>query len=283
MQALAHLHSLGICHRDIKPENILLDADGNLKLIDFGMATLFRRGPIRRTLQTCCGTLLYMAPQVLARKYEGDQADLWSAAIVLFVMAAGCHPWEEASEKCPHYRRFIKSISSRRPQGGPWKLISSKQRLLHSLLYRMLSHSPNDRPLSAEVLSHPWTRRPNDLLDKATLQCAQPAVLHSLLLWPAKAHTSERPCALTLPEAVDADTSRSPSITHSNGPSLHPVHAPFAAFSQPVNHATRLCDQSISSCDQTLPTTQVTPMPPHYSRWPRPLPLAPYSPNGHSI
>jgi serine/threonine-protein kinase Chk1 len=58
------MHTKGIVHRDLKPENILLDSEGNLKITDFGLATLFKKNGVRRRLQTSCGTPPYIAPEV---------------------------------------------------------------------------------------------------------------------------------------------------------------------------------------------------------------------------
>jgi serine/threonine-protein kinase Chk1 len=84
-----HLHRLGIAHRDLKPENLLLDQNGNLKLSDFGFATVFLHKGQRRTLNTPCGSSVYMAPEVLNASYDGEQVDLWSAGVILYVMVTG--------------------------------------------------------------------------------------------------------------------------------------------------------------------------------------------------
>jgi len=75
LEALTYCHSNGICHRDLKPENILLDRDGNLKISDFGLATLYvgdnseeGSSARRELLQTTCGTPNYIAPEVLAKQ-----------------------------------------------------------------------------------------------------------------------------------------------------------------------------------------------------------------------
>lgn len=81
MNGLRHLHALGICHRDIKPENLLLTHDGkffyifycfldNLKISDFGFATLYRNKFKERFLDTKCGSLPYIAPDVLTGRYQ---------------------------------------------------------------------------------------------------------------------------------------------------------------------------------------------------------------------
>ena len=78
--ALATAHSLGISHRDIKPENILLDAEFQLKLADFGLAAIDHD---ERLHMTECGTRSYMAPEILAhRAYAGAKADVWSSGVV---------------------------------------------------------------------------------------------------------------------------------------------------------------------------------------------------------
>ncbi|KAJ3333579.1 Chk1 protein kinase [Gonapodya sp. JEL0774] len=89
IHAVEHLHSRGISHRDLKPENILLDSSGNLKLSDFGLATVFKddKGR-RRAIQSPCGTPPYVAPEIY-KPYEGDAIDIWSCGVILYVLLCG--------------------------------------------------------------------------------------------------------------------------------------------------------------------------------------------------
>ena len=160
LRALHYLHKRGIAHRDVKPENLLLDSAGNLKLADFGLATLFKKGQVRRKLQTRCGTPLYMAPEVLQSNYEGDEADLWSAVIVLFVMLNGCHPWEEASAKCVHWKRF--TVLRGELDYAPWNTMNSS---CQSLFQATLKVDPRERLSLEQILAHPWVSRMNSYFD----------------------------------------------------------------------------------------------------------------------
>lgn len=157
---------------------MLVDACGNLKITDFGLATVFQQQGQRRRLQTSCGTAMYMAPEILdlaqSGGYEGDQADLWSAAVVLFVMLAGCHPWEEATTRCGHYDCFMRS---RCHTYAPWNRFSPD---LKALLVGLLKHKPVDRMPLERVLDHPWVKRENPLLGPDGL-CADPKRLSELL------------------------------------------------------------------------------------------------------
>ena len=65
IQGVEYLHEKGITHRDIKPENLLLDAKDNLKISDFGLATVFRHQGQIRKLERSCGTPPYVAPEVM--------------------------------------------------------------------------------------------------------------------------------------------------------------------------------------------------------------------------
>lgn len=97
VSALSMCHSNLIYHRDIKPENILLDGNFQLKLADFGLSTVQERED--SMLQTDCGTKSYMAPEVLANTpYRGEQADIWSSAVVMFTMLCGNPPFQAANK-----------------------------------------------------------------------------------------------------------------------------------------------------------------------------------------
>ncbi|XP_027949432.1 testis-specific serine/threonine-protein kinase 5-like, partial [Eumetopias jubatus] len=103
VSAVAHCHSSGIVHRDLKCENILLDDQGLLKLTDFGFAN--RLGLKNSLLSTFCGSVAYTAPEILmSKKYNGEQADLWSLGIILYAMVTGKLPFKDHQ---PHRRLHL--------------------------------------------------------------------------------------------------------------------------------------------------------------------------------
>lgn len=89
ISAVDYMHCRGIAHRDLKPENLLLDENDNLKVSDFGMATVFRLQGKERYLEKRCGTLPYVAPEVLSKSYRAEPADIWSCGILLVALLAG--------------------------------------------------------------------------------------------------------------------------------------------------------------------------------------------------
>lgn len=81
--ALHFLHSLGIIYRDLKPENILLDADGHIKLTDFGFAKDLTQSEVTKTF---CGTSEYLAPEIISRQPYGQGVDWWTLGILIYEM-----------------------------------------------------------------------------------------------------------------------------------------------------------------------------------------------------
>ncbi|KAF9583053.1 camp-dependent protein kinase catalytic subunit [Lunasporangiospora selenospora] len=88
--ALEYLHCNDIIYRDLKPENILIDAQGNIKITDFGFA---KHLADNETAWTFCGTPDYLAPEVIKSKGYGKAADWWSFGIFIFEMLAGYPPF----------------------------------------------------------------------------------------------------------------------------------------------------------------------------------------------
>uniref|UniRef100_A0A6G3MFH3 non-specific serine/threonine protein kinase n=1 Tax=Henneguya salminicola TaxID=69463 RepID=A0A6G3MFH3_HENSL len=86
IMALEFLHLNNIIYRDLKPENILIMSSGHIKLTDFGMAKQIIGNKQSRTI---CGTIEYMAPEVITRSGHDHSADWWSLGIVMYDMLAG--------------------------------------------------------------------------------------------------------------------------------------------------------------------------------------------------
>lgn len=84
ISALDFCHSHSICHRDLKPENLLLDDKTNIRIADFGMASLQVEGSM---LETSCGSPHYACPEVIrGEKYDGRRADVWSCGVILYAL-----------------------------------------------------------------------------------------------------------------------------------------------------------------------------------------------------
>jgi serine/threonine protein kinase len=91
ISAVGYFHQFGICHRDLKPENVMLDANYNLKVIDFGYAAVEADGSMR---ETPCGSPHYAAPEICqGQNYSGEKVDIWSCGVILYVMLCGRLPF----------------------------------------------------------------------------------------------------------------------------------------------------------------------------------------------
>lgn len=88
--ALAYLHHKNVIHRDIKPENLLMDLKGDLKVADFGWSV--HAPTTRRT--TMCGTLQYLAPEMVEKTEHDETVDLWSLGVLIYEFLYGSPPFE---------------------------------------------------------------------------------------------------------------------------------------------------------------------------------------------
>jgi serine/threonine-protein kinase Chk1 len=147
---MEYLHSKGVAHRDLKPENILLDTEDKLKISDFGLATVFKHEGKERKLETCCGTVPYVAPEVLQKKlYSAQPMDIWSCGIILVALLAGELPWDEPSYGCQEYLNWKDCKITL----SPWCKIDT---LALSILRKILVENPTKRATVEVVKNHQW-------------------------------------------------------------------------------------------------------------------------------
>ncbi|MCJ1260565.1 Chk1 protein kinase [Lobaria immixta] len=169
ISAVSYMHSKGVGHRDIKPENILLSAEGNLKIADFGLATLFVYNGVKKLCKTSCGSPPYTAPEVvtcdttsakqLGKGYSGDLVDIWSCGVVLFVLLVGNTPWDEPLDRSFEFNEYV--TTNGHPNDELWNNLPTETL---SLLRGMMRVEPNERFSLADVRRHPWFTRKNQYL-----------------------------------------------------------------------------------------------------------------------
>ncbi|TKA63412.1 hypothetical protein B0A49_10417 [Cryomyces minteri] len=136
--ALHHLHTKAkVVHRDIKDENVILDGEGNIKVIDFGSAAYIKSGPF----DVFVGTIDYAAPEVLAgRPYRGKEQDVWALGILLYTIVYKENPFYSIDEIMDHDLRV------------PY--IMSEESI--DLIRLMLNRDVEQRATISQVLEHPW-------------------------------------------------------------------------------------------------------------------------------
>ncbi|KAF5728820.1 calcium-dependent protein kinase 24 [Tripterygium wilfordii] len=149
VEILQVCHEHGVMHRDLKPENFLFADESEispLKAIDFGLSIFFEPG---QHFGEIVGSPYYMAPEVLRRNY-GEEIDVWSAGVILYILLCGVPPfWAETEEGIAH--AIVNGhIEFER---DPWPKVSKEAK---DLVRNMLDENPYNRMTVQEVLEHPW-------------------------------------------------------------------------------------------------------------------------------
>lgn len=130
--ALEYLHSLDIIHRDLKPENVLLASDGHLCLADFGLAKV---NVTDNTARTFCGTIEYMAPEIIKGSGHGKAADWWSLGILIYDMLTGSPPFK-ARQRNLLQKEILK---------GKFKIPTYLSTAANSIIKGLLVQAPENR------------------------------------------------------------------------------------------------------------------------------------------
>ena len=146
---IEHIHSRGFVYRDLKPENIMITQDGYLKLIDFGFCKALANDTDRTF--TPCGTLEYMAPEVLTRLGHGFEADWWSMGVLVFECFHMCTPFV-IDDSEPDDTTIIKRIQNQHyldgfssPNNAPFVYHPSATPQAIALMANLMMHDPKWR------------------------------------------------------------------------------------------------------------------------------------------
>eukprot|EP00301_Raphidiophrys_heterophryoidea_P005558 c12322_g1_i1.p1 GENE.c12322_g1_i1~~c12322_g1_i1.p1 ORF type:complete len:467 (+),score=145.02 c12322_g1_i1:55-1455(+) len=166
VEATDKCHQQDICHRDLKPENMLISADNQIKITDFGMSVLndhAKPGGQANLLDTVCGTPNYVAPEVLEGKgYDGKKADVWSLGCILYVMLCGALPFD--GPKNTMFPAILKG------QHEPFPAHVSKH--AQAFIKQILTVSPDARLTIEGIKAHPFFSKYTSAEDAAAVAAA---------------------------------------------------------------------------------------------------------------
>jgi serine/threonine-protein kinase len=145
LDALCYAHSKGVVHRDIKPANILIDANGQVRLTDFGIASIATEPHLTQTGSTV-GSLYYMSPEQIRGEQVDHRADIYSLGVTLYEMVTGKRPFAGDTAY---------SIMSAQLNDPPTPVIEIDPALppsVNSLILMALAKDPAQRFQSAEAM-----------------------------------------------------------------------------------------------------------------------------------
>ncbi|XP_053308607.1 serine/threonine-protein kinase SIK3 [Spea bombifrons] len=142
--AVHFCHCRNIVHRDLKAENLLLDANLNIKIADFGFSNRFTPGQL---LKTWCGSPPYAAPELFeGKEYDGPKVDIWSLGVVLYVLVCGALPFDGST---------LQNLRAR-VLSGKFRIPFFMSTECEHLIRHMLVLEPSKRLSMEQICKHKW-------------------------------------------------------------------------------------------------------------------------------
>uniref|UniRef100_A0AAR2KCS8 non-specific serine/threonine protein kinase n=1 Tax=Pygocentrus nattereri TaxID=42514 RepID=A0AAR2KCS8_PYGNA len=144
VSAVQYCHQKRIVHRDLKAENLLLDADMNIKIADFGFSNEFTIGS---KLDTFCGSPPYAAPELFqGKKYDGPEVDVWSLGVILYTLVSGSLPFDGQN---------LKELRERVLR-GKYRIPFYMSTDCENLLKKLLVLNPGKRGSLEQIMKDHW-------------------------------------------------------------------------------------------------------------------------------
>lgn len=144
VDAVIYMHKKGVVHRDIKPENIMIDEDGNIKLVDFGLSNKFSDG---ERLKTLCGSPTYSAPEIImGKQYTGPEVDVWSIGINTYAFLTSTIPFYSDNMKS-----LLRQMVENEYDMDPLWSVECR-----NFIQRTIVTNASHRATMNELAMHPW-------------------------------------------------------------------------------------------------------------------------------